>query len=82
VKNLPASKPDLTAHNEEIANTFCILEIRVIRYQLATEHTRWLLQCWQHIIGVGNEIKMVNQYITVYGLIYTNIYLLNIKFKA
>jgi hypothetical protein len=58
VTNLPVNKPDLTAHNEEIANTLCILEIRVIRYnhQLVTKHARWMLQCWQYIIHVGNEI--------------------------
>ena len=57
VTNLPGNEPDLTAHSEEIAGTLCILEIRAIRYnnQLMTEHARWMLQFWQHILHVGNE---------------------------
>ena len=55
---LPVNKRDLTAHIEEMAGTLCILEIRVIRYnhQMVTEHARRMLQCWQHVMHVGNEI--------------------------
>jgi hypothetical protein len=58
VTNLPVNNPDLTAHNEEIAGTLHILEIRVIRYnhQLVIEHASRVLQCWQHIISAGYEI--------------------------
>jgi hypothetical protein len=58
VTYLPVNKPDLTAYNEEIAGTLYILEIRVIRYnhQLVTEHARQMLQCWQHVMCVGNKI--------------------------
>jgi hypothetical protein len=83
MENFPLSKPYLTACNKDNAVTFCVREIRVIRYrELATERTRWLHQNWEHVAGVGNEIKMVNQYVIVYCLIYTNLYLFNIKSKT